>query len=235
MTRGASPAAKATAIEELHALLKADLAGETPLRYQQASPVHWTVARLASVVTASTGEAPFRHYTARHVDGRAVERFRAETGRLAAAGGRGDERHRQALIRYMIANVRRLARGDYGEQVGRSLFSAIAEATLLLTWMTFETAPSSALTQKYSAYARQLAHRADSRLLEAAALAAMSQQARQAGLTDKAAELAAAARQRTVDGDPACIRFFDESEPAPWQLMLKTVSGPAPDAALPLA
>lgn len=230
MTRGASPAARATAIEELHALLKADLADETPLRYQSVSPVHWTVARLASAVTASTGEAQFQHSSARRVDARAVERFRVETGRLAAADGRG-ESDREALIRHMIANVRRLTRGDYSEQVGRALFSAVAEAILLLTWMTFDVAPGSALTQKYSAHARQLAHRADNRLLEAAVFAAMSQQAHYAGADGEALELAAAARQRTLDGDPPCIRFFDESKPASWKLMLKTVCGyPYPDA-----
>lgn len=226
MARSASPAARVTAIEELHALLKADLADETPLRVRPANPVHWTVARLASAVTASTGEAPFQHFSTRHVDTRAVERFRAATGRLAAAdncsgGGRG----REALISHMIANVKRLARGDYSEQVGRALFSAIAEAVLLLTWMTFDIAPASALTQKYSTYARQLAHRAGNRLLEAAVLAAMSQQACYVGVADEARELAAAARRRTSPGDPPCIRLFDESKPLPWKLMLKTVCG----------
>lgn len=237
MTRGASPAAKATAIEALHALLKADLAGETPLRYQSVSPVHWTVARLASAVTASTGEAPFRRSSTRHVDTRAVERFRAETGRLAAAASRGDGGDdREALIRHMIANVRRLARGDYSDQVGCALFSAIAEAILVLTWMTFDVAPASALTQRYSAYARQLAHRADDRLLEAAVFAVMSQQARYVGIPVEAMELAAAARRRTLDGDPSCIRFFDESQPVPWKLMLETVCGyPSADAAVPSA
>lgn len=226
MTRGASSAAKATTIEELHALLKADSADETPLRYQPANPVHWTVARLASAVTASSGEAPFQHSTARRVDTRAVERFRAETGRFAAADNHiGGGHDREALIRHMTATIRRLARGDYSEQVGRALFSAIAEAILLLTWMTYDVAPASALTQKYSAYARQLAHRADNRLLEAAVFAAMSRQAHYVGVASEAIELAAAARQRTLDGDPACIRFFDESKLVPWKLMLKTVCG----------
>lgn len=224
MARSASTAAKATAIEELHALLKADLADETPLRYQAANPVHWTVARLASAVTASTGEAPFQHPSTRRVDTCAVERFRAEIGRFAVADNRiGGGHDREALISHLIANAKRLARGDYSEPVGRLLFSAIAEAILLLTWMTFDIAPESALTQKYSTYARQLAHRAGNRLLEATVFAAMGQQAYYVGLAGEATELAAAARQRTLDGDPPCIRFFDESKPVPWKLMLKTV------------
>jgi hypothetical protein len=224
MARSATTATRATAIDELHALLKADLADETPLRYQAANPVHWTVARLASAVTASTGEAPFQHPSTRRVDPRAVERFRAETGRFAAADNRdGGGRDREALISHMIANAKRLARGDYSEPVGRALFSAIAEAILLLTWMTFDIVPTSALTQKYSTYARQLAHRADNRLLEAAVFAAMGRQAHCVGVADQAMELAAAARQRTLDGDPPCIRFFDASKPVPWKLMLKTV------------
>lgn len=226
MARSASLTARATTIEELHALLKADLADETPLRNQSVNPVHWTVARLASAVTASAGEAPFQHVSTRRVDTRAVERFRAEIERFAVTDNHtGGGRDREALIGHMIANAKRLARGDYSEQVGRALFSAIAEAILLLTWMTFDIAPTSALTQKYSTYARQLAHRAGNRLLEAAVFAAMSQQARYVGLADEARELAAAARQRTLDGDPPCIRLFDESKPLPWKLMLKAVCG----------
>lgn len=224
MTRSASRAAKATAIEELHILLKADLAGKTPLRYESTRAIHWKVARLASAVTANTGEVPFQRASASRVDTHAVARFRAEIGRFAEADNRiGGGRDREALIRYLIANVRRLARGDYSEQIGRALFSAIAEAILLLAWMTFDVAPESALTQRYFNYARLLAHRADERLLEAAVLAAMSQQARYVGVADEAAELAAAARQGTLDGDPPCIRFFDGSAPVSWKPMLKRV------------
>lgn len=108
MVRGASHAVRATAIEELHALLKADLADATPLRYQSASPVHWAVARLASAVTASTGEAPFQHPSRRRVDTRAVERFRAEIRRFAVADNRvGGGHDREALISHMIANAKR--------------------------------------------------------------------------------------------------------------------------------
>lgn len=235
MTRGAGPAAKATVIEEIHALLKADLADTTPLRYQPVRPIHWTVARLASSVTADTGEVPFRHASATRVDARAVERFRSEIGLFTAADNRaGGERDREALIRYLIVNARRLARGDYGEQVGRALFSAVAEAILLLAWMTFDVAPETMLTQKYFSHARQLAHRAGNRLLEATVLAAMSQQARLAGVAVEAVELAAAARQGTVDGDPPCIRFFDHEEPVSWKPMLKTVCGYPADPAQPL-
>lgn len=224
MTQGASPAAKATAIEELHALLKSDLDGTTPLRSQPIRPVHWTVARLASSVTADTGEIPFQHASARSVGVRAVERFRTEIGLFAEADNRsGGGRDRDALIGYLIANVRRLARGSYSEPVGRALFSAIAESMLLLAWMTFDDTPKTVLTQKYFSYARQFAHRAGNRLLEAAVLAAMSHQACYAGVAYEAVELAAAARHGTVDSDPACIRFFDASQPVSWKPMLKTV------------
>lgn len=226
MTRGASPAARTTAVEELHALLKADVAGTTPLRSQPIRAVHWTVARLASSVTAGTGEVPFQPASARSVGVRAVERFRAEIGRFAEAdNGTGGERDRDALAGYLIANVRRLVRGSYSEETGRALFSAIAEAMLLLAWMTFDDEPNTVLTQKYFSYARQFAHRAGNRLLEAAVLAAMSHQACCAGVSYEAVELAAAARQGTVDSDPPCIRFFDAAQPVSWKPMLKTVCG----------
>ena len=226
MTRGASPVARKTTIDELHALLKADLADETPLRYQSIRPVHWHVAQLASAVTANAGEVPFQHATALRIDMPAVERFRAEIGRFREGDNRtGGGRDREALIRHLIANVRRLAQADYSEQVGRALFSAIAEGMLLLGWMNFDVEPGSALTQKYFTHARQFAHRAANRLLEVTSLAAMSQQARYAGMAAEAVKLAATARKRTVDGDPACIRFFDASAAVPWKPILKTVCG----------
>jgi hypothetical protein len=124
----------------------------------------------------------------------AVERFHAEIGRFAAADNRtGGGRDREALIRHLIAHVKRLASGARSEQVDRALFAAIAEAILLLARMTFDVAPESALAQKYFTYARLLAHRADNALLEAAVLAAMSQQASHVGVADEAVELAAAA------------------------------------------
>lgn len=229
MKRGASPVARLTVIEEIHALLKADLADETPLRYQPIRPAHWQIARLAATVTARTGEVPFQRSAATRIDGRAVERFRAEIGRFAAAGndvGGSDasgDRGRDALIAYLIANVSRLARRGYGEQVGRALFSAIAQAMWLLACLTFDVTPETVLTQKYFGYARQLAHRADDRLLEAAVMATMSQQARHAGMARDAKELAAAARKGTSDGDPPCVRFFDESESQSWKPIVQAV------------
>jgi len=224
VTRGVSTAARATAIEQLHVLLKADLVGETSLRYESIQVIHWKVARLASSVTAHTAEVPFQHATARCVDLHAVQRFRAEIGHfLAPDSPFNDGCHRAALITYLVANIKRLARGDYSEQVGRALFAAIAEAILVLTWLTFDAAPASALTQMYSVRARELAHRGGDRLLEAAALAAMSEQARQAGFPDEAAELATAVARATVAGDPECLRLFDRSELVTWQLMLSEV------------
>ena len=226
MTGGARPVARKTTIDELHALLKADLADETPLRYEKIRPVHWQVARLASAVTANAGEVPFQHDTALRIAMPAVQRFRTEIGRFREADNRiGGGRDREALLKHLIANVRRLARANYSEQVGRALFSAIAEGVLLLGWMSFDVAPASALTQKYFTHARQFAHRADHRLLEVTALAAMSQQAHYAGVPVAAVQLAATARKRTVDGDPPCIRFFDESAEVPWKPLLKTVCG----------
>jgi hypothetical protein len=206
MTRSASAAARATVIEALHALLNADLADKTPLRHEPVRAIHWKVARLANAVTANTEVVPLQRTATRSVDMRAVARFQAEIAKFTEADNRaGAGRDRQALIRYLAANVKRLARGDYGEEVGLALFSAIAEAILLLAWLTFDIAPDSALTQKYFSYARLLAHRADNRLLEAAVLAAMSEHARHVGAAGEAAELAAAARRVSPDGDLSVV------------------------------
>jgi hypothetical protein len=202
MTRGATAVASATTIEVLHALLKADLANETPFRYESVRTGHWEVARLVSALTVSAVAVPHQPGPARSVDAQAVQRFRAKIERFADAHNGSDAGHdREALVRHLIANARRLARGVRSEQVARELSAALAEAILLLASMTFDVAPGSELTQRYLNYARQLAHQAGDKSLEAAAFAAMSQQARYVGVAAEAAKLDAAAQQ-VIRADP---------------------------------
>ncbi len=47
---------------------------------------------------------------------------------------------RQPLIQYLATDAERLLRGRYPEDVGSALFSAVAEATLLAAWMSYECA-----------------------------------------------------------------------------------------------
>ena len=109
--------------------------------------------------------------------------------------GGGHARH--TLIQYLSADGGRLLRGQYSEPVGRALFSAVAEATLLAAWMTYDSSPSAGLAQRYFVQALALAQAAGDRLLGATILDAMSHQATYIGRFAEAANLARAARSGT--------------------------------------
>jgi hypothetical protein len=91
----------------------------------------------------------------------------------------------------------RLLRGRYPEPVGSALFSAVAEATLLAAWMTYDARPHSPYAQRYFIQALGLATAAGDRLLGASILDAMSHQATYTGRFGEAANLARAARTGT--------------------------------------
>jgi len=81
--------------------------------------------------------------------------------------------------------------------VGRALFSAVAEATLLAAWTAYDSAPTSGLAQRYFIQALALAQAGGDRLLGASILDAMSHQATYTGRFGEAANLARAARTGT--------------------------------------
>ena len=87
--------------------------------------------------------------------------------------------------------------GRYTEAVGRELFAAMGEATLLAAWMSYDSAPASALAQGYFVQALALAQAGNDRLLGASILDAMSHQATFMGRFTEAASLARAARAGT--------------------------------------
>ena len=89
--------------------------------------------------------------------------------------------------------------------MGRELFSAVAEATLLTAWMSYDSAPGSAVAQRYFVQALALAQTGEDRLLGASVLDAMSHQATYTGRFSEAAGLAQARpgrNPRDSDGDP---------------------------------
>jgi hypothetical protein len=128
-----------------------------------------------------------------------VERFRVTVEAFRLLDDRfGGGHARQALIQYLNADGDRLLRGRYGESVGNALFSSVAEATLLAAWMSYDSAPRSALAQRYFIQALGLAQAGGDRLLGASILDAMSHQATHTGRFGEAASLARAARTGTA-------------------------------------
>jgi transcriptional regulator with XRE-family HTH domain len=127
-----------------------------------------------------------------------VERFRVTVELFRQLDDRfGGGHARQSLIQYLSSDGERLLRGRYPEAVGSALFSAVAEATLLAAWMTYDSTPRSPLAQRYFVQALRLAQAADDRMLGASILDAMSHQATFTGRFREAANLARAARTGT--------------------------------------
>ena len=128
-----------------------------------------------------------------------VERFRVTVEAFGQLDDRfGGGHARPALIQYLSTDGDRLLRGRYTGAVGSALFSAVAEATLLAAWMSYDSVPRSALAQRYFIQALALAQAAGDRLLGASILDAMSHQATYTGRFGEAANLARAARTGTT-------------------------------------
>jgi tetratricopeptide (TPR) repeat protein len=123
-----------------------------------------------------------------------VARFRATVDLFADLDDRyGGGHAREALIQYLSTDASRLLHGSYSHDVGRELFSAAGEATLLAAWMSYDSTPTSALAQGYFVQALALAQAGNDRLLGASILDAMSHQATFTGRFTEAANLARAA------------------------------------------
>ena len=129
---------------------------------------------------------------------RDIERFRATVDMFVQLDDRfGGGHARASLIQYLSTDAERLLRGQYTDSAGRALFSAMAEATLLAAWMSYDSMPGSALAQRYFIQALALAQAGDDRLLGASVLDAMSHQATYLGRFGEAANLARAAAPGT--------------------------------------
>lgn len=191
------PERSADAAENVALLWKADLDEVTVLQRGRIDPGAWNEASLRWLVDPAR---PSGSQTARgaRIGMADVGRFRATVDMFVQLDDRfGGGHARQALIQYLSTDGERLLRGQYTEPVGRALFSAVAEATLLAAWMTYDSAPVGGLAQRYFIQALALAQAGDDRLLGASILDAMSHQATYIGRFAEAANLARAARTGT--------------------------------------
>jgi transcriptional regulator with XRE-family HTH domain len=128
-----------------------------------------------------------------------VERLQATVGMFRELDDRlGGGHARDALIQHLLGDAVRLLRGRYPDTVGSALLSAVAEATLLAAWMTYDSTPLSPQAQRYFIQALGLAQAGGNRLLGASILDAMSHQATYTGRFGEAANLARAGRAGTT-------------------------------------
>ncbi|MFD0492430.1 hypothetical protein ACFQ0O_41280 [Saccharopolyspora spinosporotrichia] len=117
-------------------------------------------------------------------------------------GQHGGGHARRALIEFLGTDLGGLLRGSYDDKVGRELYKAAAQATLLGAWMSYD-AGLHGLAQRYFIQALRLADESGDRLLGASILDAMSHQATFLGNYREAANLARAARMGTASSGSA--------------------------------
>ena len=186
------PDTPAEAAGNLTWLWRSDLSKTTELR-GPVDPGAWNDASLRWLV--SSGSQPYSENASRVRIGLAdIDRFRATVDMFKQLDDRfGGGHARTSLIQYLSTDAERMLRGWYTEAVGRALFSATAEATLLAAWMSYDSMPGSALSQRYFIQALALAQAGNDRLLGASVLDAMSHQATYMGRFGEAANLARAA------------------------------------------
>jgi hypothetical protein len=154
----------------------------------RAVPLDWLVAR--PQVRRSPG-------TARAVGMADVARVSTAISMFAEmdnsfGGGHG----RRVLVHYLQDEVEGLLRGRFTDTVGDALYSAAAQAMLLVAWMSYDSGLHG-LAQRYFIQAIGLAEAGRNRLLGASILDAMSHQATFLGRFTDAATLASAARTGT--------------------------------------
>jgi hypothetical protein len=206
------PGAAAEATENVSRLWRADLA-DTGLLQARLEPGAWSDASLRWLI--DPGSRPDNQAVSGARIGIAdVDRFRATVGMFGQLDDRfGGGHARQALIQYLSTDAARLLNGRYSEDVGREMFSATAEATLLAAWMSYDSAPGSSLAQRYFIQALALAQAGDDKLLGASILDAMSHQATYTGRFREAANLARAAMTGTRGtGTPTLNAHFHAME-----------------------
>jgi tetratricopeptide (TPR) repeat protein len=193
------PGEPSEATRNVTALWRADLADQGMLERGLLEPAAWNEASFRWLVGPATGPGTGGEFPdGVRVGVSDVERFRATVELFRQLDNRfGGGHARDALIQYLKSDGGRLLRGRYPEAVGNTLFSAVADATMIAAWMTYDSIPRSPLAQRYFIQALGLAQAAGDRLLGAGILDAMSHQATYTGRFREAANLARAARTGT--------------------------------------
>jgi transcriptional regulator with XRE-family HTH domain len=199
------PDGVAQATENVAALWHADLADASAFLRGRPDPRAWADASLRWIV--DPGRMPEQEPArGARIGTGDVTRFRATVSMLDELDSRfGGGHAREALIKYLSVDADRLLRGQYNDAVGRELFSAVGEATLLAAWMTYDSAPTSGMAQGYFIQALSLAQASNDRVLGGSILDAMSHQATFAGKFTDAANLARAALAGTRGAAPPTL------------------------------
>ncbi|MXQ57535.1 hypothetical protein GSE51_07955 [Streptomyces sp. XHT-2] len=188
----AYPTSPDDAIRTVGQLWRADLNQYDPLLTAEPSEPAWNEASLRWLVAPEPG-IPRPRTEGTRVSLGDVAAIKTTADMFAHLDDQfGGDHARHSVIQYLNNDVAPLLRGRYTEQVGRALFSTVAEATLLAGWMSYD-ACHHGLAQRYFLQALRLAQDANDRRLAGSILSAMSHQATFLGQYTQAATLARAA------------------------------------------
>jgi hypothetical protein len=182
-----------SAVDALTTLWRADLDRSASMLDTPIATAAWSDASLSWLVRDRQDRLTERRSSVR-VGPSDITAIRATTTAFAQLDDMyGGGHARRALIQYLSSDLSELLVGQYTEGVGRQLYSAAAEATLLSAWMSYD-AGIHGLAQRYFLQALRLAQAADDVLLAANVLDAMSHQASFLRKPREAANMARAAR-----------------------------------------
>lgn len=161
-------------------------------------PAAWNAAALAWLV--SQPDSPLPELSQGRAVGRTdVARVRASTGLFAELDNRfGGAHARRSLIHFLDRDAAALLTGRYTDEVGRELYAAVAEASMLAGWTSYDCGLHG-LAQRYLVQALRLAQSADDRRFACSVLSAMSHQATYLGHYGEAVNLARAAHNGLRD------------------------------------
>lgn len=184
------------AISTLAKLWRADLDEARVIVSASANAGAWAEASLSWLVRSGR-DALVERPAGLRVGVSDVAAVRGTTAAFASLDNQfGGGNARRALVQYLHSDLAPMLGGRFSEPIGRELYAAAAEVTLLLAWMSYDIC-SHGVAQRYFIQALRLAQAADDVLLAATILDAMSHQATFLGRSREAANLARAARTGT--------------------------------------
>lgn len=202
------PATAEQAVSATAALWRADSARWQEAISAELEPAAWNSAALAWLLSQPDSTLPATG-TGLAVGTADVARVRASTELFAELDNRfGGAHARRSLIHFLDRDAAGLLSGRYTDETGRELFDAVAEASLLAAWTSYDCGLHG-LAQRYFVQALRLAQSAADRRLACSVMSAMSHQATYLGHLPEAVNLARAAREGLRDqATPALTAQF---------------------------
>lgn len=203
------PATAKQAINVSSRLWRADTARSQHILSAPLDSTAWNAAALTWLLGQPDDTLPGETSHGRAVGRADVTRVRSSSALFTELDNRfGGAHARRSLIHFLDRDAAALLAGSYTDAVGRELFAAVSEASLLAAWTSYDCGLHG-LAQRYFIQALRLAQTLADRRLACSIMSAMSHQANYVGHFAEAANLARAAREGLRDqATPALTAQF---------------------------